>query len=445
MLEGAISAFRFVHAADVHLDSPLRSLALRTPGLANLIGNATRQAFERIIDLCLDERVDALLLAGDLYDGDQTSMKTALFLAGQLRRLSEAGIRTFIIRGNHDAASRITRELEFPDSVTVFGGRAGTVSIERGVGFPVAVHGLSFTQPQAPHCLLDKYRPPVPNAVNIGLMHTSLGGAPGHDVYAPCRLADLQRSGFQYWALGHVHKRMIVEGATTIVMPGIPQGRDITEAGAKSATLVTLREDGTIELEERVTSLAQFERLTADAAGAGSWEELVLRVSRALERARERVSCEHLVARVHLSGTTPLAWRIRRDLDLLTQELTGEAPEEAAGSRGYWIEKVETSCKAPGAPRTASPDPLLELQRLIEGEVLGSEAFQAGVEAMAQELRRKLKLPVADYRAVWDAFGDSETASREALKLLAQEGIEEVLARLHNDEQRGEARAPETP
>ncbi len=105
----AVPIFRFVHAADVHLDSPLRSLALRDPALGNLIGNATRQAFVRIIDLCLDEQVDALLLVGDLYDGDQTSMKTARFLAEQLRRLHEAGIRVFVIRGNHDALSRITK------------------------------------------------------------------------------------------------------------------------------------------------------------------------------------------------------------------------------------------------------------------------------------------------------------------------------------------------
>ncbi len=196
----------------------------------------------RIVDLCLDEQVDALLLAGDLYDGDQTSMKTARFLVEQLRRLSEAGIKTFIIRGNHDASSRITRELVFPDTVKVFGGRAEVVTVERGGSdYPVVIHGLSFTHPQSPESLIGKYKAPVPDAVNIGLMHTSMTGAPGHNVYAPCSLADLQRTEFQYWALGHVHKRMVADGPCTVVMPGIPQGRDVNEAGAKSATLVTLR------------------------------------------------------------------------------------------------------------------------------------------------------------------------------------------------------------
>ena len=140
--------YRFVHAADIHLDSPLRSLALRDPDLADLIGNATRRAFVRLVDLCLDEQVDALLLAGDLYDGDQTSMKTARFLAEQLRRLHEAGIRVFVIRGNHDALSRMSKELTLPDSLKLFGGRAEAIAVERGSGqFSVAIHGLSFAQP----------------------------------------------------------------------------------------------------------------------------------------------------------------------------------------------------------------------------------------------------------------------------------------------------------
>src|SRR5580693_7995736 len=154
-------SFRFVHAADIHLDSPLRSLALRDPALADLIGNATRKAFIGVVDLCLDEQVDALLLSDDLYDGEQSSMKTARFLADQIRRLHEAKIKVFIIRGNHDAISRITRELTFPDAVTTFGRRATAVTVERERGaIPVAIHGISFAEPHAPESLLARFKPP---------------------------------------------------------------------------------------------------------------------------------------------------------------------------------------------------------------------------------------------------------------------------------------------
>ncbi|HMB76905.1 MAG TPA: DNA repair exonuclease, partial [Kiloniellaceae bacterium] len=138
--------FRFLHTADIHLDSPLRSLALRDPEIAETVGNATRQAFVRTVDLCLEEKVDALMIAGDLYDGDLRSMKTAIFFGAQMRRLDEAGIRVFIVRGNHDAESRITKQLSLPPNVHVFSGRAEAIEIE---GKGVVVHGVSFADPQA--------------------------------------------------------------------------------------------------------------------------------------------------------------------------------------------------------------------------------------------------------------------------------------------------------
>ena len=379
----------------------------------------------RIVDLCLEEHVDALLLAGDLYDGDQTSMKTARFLAEQIRRLHQAGIRVFVIRGNHDAFSRITKELIFPDSVKVFGGRAEAVAVDRDAGhFPVAIHGLSFAQSHAPESLIAKYKPAVAGAVNIGIMHTSLAGASGHDPYAPCSHADLQSTGFQYWALGHVHKRSIVECGCAVVMPGMPQGRDINESGAKSVTLVTIRDDRSILIEERVTSIAQFERVSVDATGLDDWRDLINAVTRALEQTRESVVSEHLVARLRLTGTTPLSWRVRRDLDLLK----AEADDRGSLIGACWIEKLEVATHSPGETAEPSADPLVELRRLIEEDVLQSEAFQTELTAVAEELRAQLP------QECRDSLGADETAFKAGLALLAREGAEDILAKLHASE-----------
>ena len=413
--------YRFVHSADVHLDSPLRSLALRDPELAELIGNATRRAFVNAIDLCLTEQVDALLLAGDLYDGDQTSMKTARFLAGQIRRLEEAGIRVFIIRGNHDALSRVTKELTFPESVKVFGGRAEAIRIERPTGLPVCIHGLSFAHPQAPESLLPRFRPPVEGAVNIGLLHTSLGGAPGHDDYAPCALADLDAAGFDYWALGHIHKRSVAQGRSTVVMPGMPQGRDINESGPKSVTLVTIGDDRSVSIEERSTSVAQFEPVSVDLVSVDDWRGVLRAIGRALRRVRERVLSEHIVARLCLTGTTPLAWRLRSDRDLLQEEVSNEA----FGIGKSWIEKIEIACQAPRPVADPVPDPVTELRRLISGEVAPSAAYQEEVRDMAEELRGQLP---AECRAL---LGSDEATFHEVLSMLVTEGAEDVLARLH--------------
>jgi len=415
-------AFRFVHSADIHLDSPLRSLALRDPELAALIGTATRAALTAIVDLCLAEQVDALILAGDLYDGEQTSMKTALFLAAEMARLHKAGIRVFIVRGNHDAASGITRELTLPDNVTVFRTKAEVIALERDrTQAPVAIHGLSFEGRHAPDSLLPRYRPPVPGAINIGILHTSLDGSPGHSLYAPCTVADLDATGFRYWALGHIHKRAVHHGAATVVMPGMPQGRDINEAGAKSATLVTIADDGTIHLEERTTALAQFERVSLDATGIADWRALVDAVGAALGAARDKAAAPNLVARLAITGATPLAWRMRQDADLLK----GEVDQQAALAGAAFVEKLELAVTPPDLGAGTGADPLVELRRLVEGEILPSDAFALELDETWQDLRKQLP---AEVRKALDA--EDAAALRARLAGLASEGAEDVLARL---------------
>ena len=194
------------------------------------------------------------------------------------------------------------------------------MSLARG-GLEAAIHGVSFANKHAPESLLPKFHPPVSGSVNIGMLHTSVDGSPAHGLYAPCRLADLHGAGFDYWALGHVHQRFEERGRAAIVMPGNPQGRDINEAGPKSATLVTIGDDRKIKLEERSTSVAQFERLRIDLAGADDWRDALKRIDKGLLAARAAASSEHLVARLKLTGATPLAWRLRSDADMLAEEL----------------------------------------------------------------------------------------------------------------------------
>lgn len=373
--------FRFIHTADIHLDSPLRSLSLRNPELSGLIGDSTRQALIAIVDLCLAEDVDALIIAGDLYDGDQTSMKTARFLGDQMQRLHEAGIETYKIRGNHDALSKITQELVLPPSVKVFGARAETIQFTRN-GLDIAVHGLSFTKPHAPEGLLPKYRPPVSDAVNIGIMHTSLAGAPGHDAYAPCNILDLHGSGFDYWALGHIHQRTHHQGARTVIMPGMPQGRDINENGAKTVSLVTVADDSTITVEERLTSIAQFERVGIDLTGISEWRDAVGAIEAAIRIERDRTRSPHLVARLRMTGQTPLSWRLMRDIDLLQTE----AEQRAERIGQTWIEKIEIAVQPPAAVGEAVADPVIELGELMRDDVIGRTGFRDDIREMVKDL-----------------------------------------------------------
>lgn len=412
-------AFRFVHTADLHLDSPLKSLSLRNADLAGLVGDATRQALIAIVDLCLEEQVDALMIAGDLYDGDQTSMKTARFLAAQMARLDQAGIRTYKIRGNHDALSRITQELVLPPSVKVFGGRAEAIEFDAGP-LHVAVHGLSFSRPHAPESLLGKFRPAVAGAINIGLMHTSLDGASGHDPYAPCSLADLRRTGFAYWGLGHIHQRSATHDATTVIMPGMPQGRDINEAGAKTVSLVTVGDDGRVTVEERLTSLAEFGRVAVDMTEARDWRHGVELATLALENARSATRSRHAVLRLKLTGSSMLAFALRRDADLFLAEMEHRA--EATGNT--WIDRIELAVEGMAHAPTGDQGPVAELGALMRNDVLRRPAFRDDIRELVHDLLGDL--PPESRRFA----GENEEAFEAFLDRLMEESGEDVIARL---------------
>ena len=412
-------AFRFVHTADVHLDSPLETLALKDAEAASVVANATRQAFSNTIDLCVAEKVNALLIAGDLYDGELNSMKTAAFFTEEMRRLTDEGVRVFIIRGNHDAVSRITKHLVLPEQVHVFSGRAEAVHFEKA---GAVIHGMSYAKPHVPDSLLAKYKPAVPGLINVGLLHTSLAGSTRHDVYSPCSVQQLKDQGYDYWALGHIHQRCVhSEAPQAIVMPGIPQGRHINEAGPKSVTYVEIADDRTVQIEERYTNVAQFERIGLDVTDVEEWSAMLGELEDALAAAADGLRADHLIARVELTGRSLLSARIHRDRDVLTEEVRAAARR----SGSIFIEDVAVNVTTPAASNlTGLADPVSELRRIVGEEGADhSPAIEDAISLLA-DLQRDLPPELRD------AFGDDDTETREAIKIAMREGAAEILARL---------------
>lgn len=413
--------FKFVHTADLHLDSPLKSLALRDPELKRLVGTATRETFANIVNLCISEKVDALLVAGDLYDSNQTSMHTARFLANQMQKLHRADIKVFIIKGNHDAGSVITGQLIFPDSVKIFTIKAETVHISKDT-LNIAIHGLSFPNRQVPESLLPKYPSPINGMLNIGMLHTSLGGSGGHDTYAPSSLKELQDIGYDYWALGHIHKQSCSRGKTTVVMPGNPQGRHIGEDGEKSVAMVSADESGIKELTYVSLSVLQFEKVEIDISELDEWKEVVEAIQANIKNLIQNLSHKIFVLRIILYGSSQLNWKIRRDVELLLEE----ARRIVEGNHEFWIEKIKpnTREKTSEDENQAYTGALAHLSTLEEQK--SPYSVMRDVDTYTEAILKALPHPMKK------TLGDSEEEREKIIHELLKEGISDTLAYLRD-------------
>jgi len=237
----------FIHAADIHLDSPMRGLSRYEGAPAEQLRSATRAALKNLVTLAKSVGAKFVVISGDLYDGSWRDMRTGQFAIRQFAELARAGIRVFVVYGNHDAESKITKGLTPPEGVYIFGSKkCETVAIPE---LGVAIHGQSFKVARTVDNLASSYCPPTPSMLNVALLHTALEGGHTHADYAPCTLAQLAASGHDYWALGHVHDFGIKREHPFVVYPGNLQGRSVRETGPKGAVVVHV-EDGRIARAE---------------------------------------------------------------------------------------------------------------------------------------------------------------------------------------------------
>lgn len=327
--------FRFLHAADIHLDSPLHGLS-RYEGLpVDEIRSATRVAFDGLIRAAVDEKVDFVLIAGDLFDGDWRDMSTGLYFAKAVGQLDRAGIPTFILAGNHDSASSITRALTWPPNTRVFDTKRPETHILAHLG--VALHGQGFSTPAVSDNLVLGYPAAVAGHFNLGVLHTALSGRPGHANYAPCTAEDLRGLGYDYWALGHVHEFEIVSEHPHIVFPGNIQGRNIRESGAKGAVIVTV-EDGEVRAVDHIDlGVILWTRVEIDCSGSAPGDVVDL-VRRGLSRVHgESAGGQPMIVRVSLVGALEGAGKVLDRTSAVREEVCAIA---LSISSDLYIEKV---------------------------------------------------------------------------------------------------------
>jgi DNA repair protein SbcD/Mre11 len=329
---------RFIHAADVHLDSPLLGLDSYEGAPVEAIRRATRSALARLVDLAIAERVAFILLAGDLYDGDWRDANTGLFFIAQMSRLHELDIPVVLVSGNHDAASRISGKLPYPKNVHVLPVEiAGTVRFD---ALRVAVHGQGYARQVEDRNLVTNYPAPVAGFLNVGLLHTALDGREGHEPYAPCSLSELIVKGYDYWALGHVHERESVNGLNypRVEYPGNLQGRHIRETGPKGCLLVSVGTDLRCEPEFRPLDVFRWAVLRVEVSGMNRTDDIVEAVAAGFSDLLDGTLRQPLGVRVELTGTTCLHESLEAESIRLSQAIQSLAIAESRGR--LWVEKL---------------------------------------------------------------------------------------------------------
>ncbi|MFK7861485.1 MAG: exonuclease SbcCD subunit D [Granulosicoccus sp.] len=403
---------KLIHTADVHLDSPLQTLALRDPDLREKVQCASRNAFTRIVDQAIEHQVAAVMIAGDLFDGAARSAKTAAFLLVELRRLEQASIRVFYIKGNHDAENPLTGETALPENVHVFDGNGGK---EQLASSGVWIHGVSFSERKAVKSLLGKFDAPVPDAINIGMLHTSLNGSASHDVYAPCTVQELIDTGFDYWALGHIHKRQTHSKDPWIVMPGIPQGRDIGEPGSQSATLITI-DEGEITTSEFPTSGIEFSTMLLDISALQDVTALHALAKEALHQLLGALQSDDGIVRIKLQGQSDLRWQLLRDRDQWAETFKLLCRETGR----LWMEKLIFDIDE--TPKSVSDKSALGELSTLMSAIRGEEAFNEEAIALIDDVLSGL--PPSERSKLLPA----EDSRRELVASLSAEGEEHLLA-----------------
>lgn len=378
--------FTFIHAADLHIDSPLAGLGLKDSAVAARFARAGRRAVEALVKETIDAKAAFLVIAGDIFDGDWKDVTTGLFFARELGRLAREKIPAYIVKGNHDAESLMSRSLPYPESVRFFSSaRAETLLIET---LRVALHGRSFGSRLVTDDFVSSYPARREGWLNIGVLHTALDGTRGHESYAPCTVDALRRFGYDYWALGHVHAAEEICRDPFIVYPGNIQGRSVRETGPKGAMRVTVEDGRIVDAAHIPLDAARWAHELVDVSGCEDEAAVLARIEARLGAVHAQAEGRPLAARMTLSGATALHGR------LVARRETLEEEARALGFRfadDCWVEQIKIATR----PLSASMDAPSETDALDVEALLAQAAEAPDFAAVLAELTGQIadKLP----------------------------------------------------
>jgi DNA repair exonuclease SbcCD nuclease subunit len=388
--------FRFLHAGDLHLDSPILGLATVAPReVLDVLRAATTDAWRSIVRAAIDESVDFVLIAGDVFEvGTPTLLGQTRFRDG-LAELAAHGIRSYVVHGNHDPmdGKAWTASLEFPDLAHRFGTAAGEAMLFERDGQAVArIHGRSYPTAAVSENYAIGFRPSADGVFDIGLLHTNVGDNPKHGNYAPCSVEDLRAAGMDYWALGHIHQPSVVLADPPALYSGIPQGRDPGELGERGCWVVEVDDARRVTHRFVATDHVRWSPLTVDIGDMDTDDALRAACREAIEGAIAEAPGRSLIVRLRLAGrgllhrtllrtgyiddlrtllneerslTVPFAW-----VESITDDTVAEIDVEARRSAQDFVgDFLRTVAEARRSERTTDPEAHEHWQRLLRETV----------------------------------------------------------------------------
>ncbi len=410
-----MTSIKFIHTADLHLDTPFTGLAQFNPGLAGKLKDVTINSFGRIVDLCIREEVDFLLVAGDIFNSRIKSLAAQLRFVNELEKLTGNGISCYFVCGNHDPLSSWMDQLQLSANVHRFGGKeAQVVTFKKDSEALADIYGISFETESVTtnlakkiiHCRMDKA---TPAPFQLAVMHGTAGSPGPHKNYAPFSLGEVAGQEFDYFALGHIHKHQVLRRQNpAVVYPGNPQGRDFGETGSRGCYLVEIHRGAAPDIRFVPTQIIRFEELAINLSVEDTINGLQSKIAKAVDELEHHEAGVNLMLRLLLRGQTPLHGQLNSPGEV--KQLLEIFNEEQLNQETFtWYDSIrlETS-------------PELNLDQIRQGSDFPAEVLQ-GAEAMMADPQQL----EAFFREAHEGFGTPQSR-RELAELTTEDRIEMV-------------------
>lgn len=397
------NSFTFLHAADLHLDSPFKGITIHNSSIVDVLRSATFDAYRSLIDLCIERQANFLLITGDVYDAEDRSLRAQLRFRDGLIRLAERNIRAFVAHGNHDHYGSRSSTIRWPENVHIFDHHKVESEVVRVNGDPVAViSGISHARKNETQNLAKRFEPSDKELFRIGLLHCNVGSNTDHQPYAPCELYDLLDARVDYWALGHVHEKRALSSAPHVLYPGNIQGRHFREKGERGCFLVTVKDKEVTDVEFCPLDSVRWLEASVGIEGLTTIDELDRSITETVQRLVREADGRAVVCRVNVEGRGLLHQELRKNgnvsdlLDRVRETFHGDDPF-------VWVQEFTIDCRPEmdiqkrkeagdflaqvlsiSEEIAQSPEKAGEMARVALSDLLGNRQFEKAIGGFSE-------------------------------------------------------------